>query len=198
MSMRKRSFKVHFVGVFAILAAAALAPRAASADSAAGDDLHASRPGVTLGGRAAYYRPKESDGGTLNGGAQLRLHITSVIAVEGSADYRQNKFGATTVDVFPVQASLMLYLAPNWVASPYILGGVGWYYTHVQNGATSNRYGPHAGAGLEVALSRQWSIDGSARYLWAQSLKAPTTTSPAGRDFSDNGFMLTAALNYRF
>ena len=196
--MSKRSIGVHAVGVFAILAAVALAPRAASADADAGDDTHASRPGITLGGRAAYYRPRDAQSGSLNGGAQLRLHITSVIAVEGSADYRQNKFGATTVDVFPVQASLMLYLAPDWVVSPYILGGVGWYYTHVQNGATSNRYGPHAGAGGEVALARHWTIDGSARYLWAQSLNAPTTTSPAGKNFSDYGFMLTAALNYRF
>ena len=195
MSMSKRSAGVHAIGVIAILAAVALAPCAASAD---GDEVHASQPGVTLGGRAAYYRPKDADHGTLNGGAQVRLHITSVIAVEGSADYRQNKFAGTTVDVFPVQASLMLYLSPNWLISPYILGGVGWYYTHVQDGSTTNRYGPHAGAGVEVALARHWTSDGSYRYLWTQSLDAPTTTSPAGKNFSDNGFMLTAALNFRF
>ena len=198
MSMRKRSVGVHTVGVLAILAAVALAPRAASADGADNDDMNASREGVTLGGRAAYYRPKDANEGTLYGGAQLRLHFTPMIAVEGSADYRQNKFGGTTVDVFPVQASLMLYLTPSWVISPYILGGVGWYYTHVHGSDTTNRYGPHAGAGLEVALDQHWSIDGSARYLWTQSLTAPTTTSPAGKNFSDNGFMLTAALNYRF
>ncbi|MDD5303100.1 MAG: porin family protein [Elusimicrobia bacterium] len=178
-----------------LVAASALG---ASAQSADGNDLRASRPGVTFGGRAAYYRPKDADKGTLNGGAQLRLHITSVIAVEGSADYRQNKYGGTTVDIVPVQASLMLYLAPNFVASPYILGGVGWYYTHIQGDGTTHRYGPHAGAGLEVALARHWTIDGSYRYLWTQSLNAPTTASPAGKDFSDHGFMLTAGLNYRF
>ena len=196
MFIGKRSGDARVVLVFAILSAAALLPRAASADV---NDLIASRPGVTFGGRAAYYRPKDADHGTLNGGAQLRLHLTSAVAVEGSADYRQNKFGGTTVDVVTVQASLMLYLAPNWVVSPYILGGVGWYYTHVQgSNGSSNRYGPHAGAGLEVALDRHWAIDGSYRYLWAQSLTSPTTTSPAGKNFSDNGFMLTAALNYRF
>jgi opacity protein-like surface antigen len=178
-----------------ILAAAALAPRPASAD---GDDLHAARGGVTFGGRASYDRPKDADHGTLDGGAQLRLHITSVIAAEASADYRQNKYGGTVVDVYPLQASLLLYLTPSWIFSPYILGGVGWYHTHIHGGGSTERYGPHAGAGLEVALNRHWSIDGSARYLWTQSLTAPTTTSPAGKNFSDNGFMLTAALNYRF
>jgi opacity protein-like surface antigen len=198
MFMRRRSFGVHAIGTFAILAAVALAPRVASADGDGGDDMQAARAGITLGGRAMYYQPKDAQDGTLNGGAQLRLHFTSMLAVEGSADYRQNKFGGNTVDVVPVQLSLMLYLAPSWVVSPYILGGVGWYYTHVQGGGTTNRYGPHAGAGLELALAKNWSIDGSARYLWTQSLSAPTTASPAGKNFSDNGFMLTAALNYRF
>jgi opacity protein-like surface antigen len=198
MSKSKHSGGVRTAEVLVILAALALTPRGASADGDDGNDLNASRPGITLGGRAAYYRPKDADHGTLNGGAQVRLHILSMLAVEGSADYRQNKYGGTTVDVFPVQASLMLYLTPGWVISPYILGGVGWYYTHVRHGDTMNRYGPHAGAGLEAALSRHWSIDGSYRYLWTQSLDAPTTTSPVGKNFSDNGFMLTAALNYRF
>lgn len=183
------------VGFVALLSFAALAPRAASADD---NGLHASQPGVTFGGRASYYRPKDADSGQLSGGAQLRLHITSVIAAEASADYRQNKFGGTVVDVYPVQASLLLYLAPNWIVSPYILGGVGWYHTHIRNGSTSDRYGPHAGAGAELALNRHWTIDGSYRYLWTQSLTAPTTASPAGKNFSDNGYMLTAALNYRF
>jgi opacity protein-like surface antigen len=196
MSKLKNSFGMRLMQLFALLAATALAPRAASAD---GDGLQASIPGVTFGGRAAYYRPKDADHGTLNGGAQLRLHLTSVLAVEGSADYRQNNYGSTTVDIVPVQLSLMAYLIPNAIVSPYILGGVGWYYTHVQGSSTSqNRYGPHAGAGLEVALARNWTVDGSFRYMWTQSLTAPTTTSPAGKNFSDNGFMLTTALNYRF
>jgi opacity protein-like surface antigen len=203
MFKNKRSIGIYAVWASAILAAAAFAPRAASAQAVAapadGDALAASQAGVTFGGRAAYYRPKGADHGTLNGGAQLRLHLTSVLAVEGSGDYRQNKFGGTTVDVVPVQASLLAYLAPNWVVSPYVLGGVGWYYTHIQGASGStNRYGPHAGAGLEVALNRHWTIDGSYRYMWTQSLTAPTTTSPAGKNFSDNGFMLPAALNYRF
>lgn len=180
------------------LALLATVPTGARAQDTSGNDLHAARPGVTFGGRAAYYRPKAADEGNLSGGAQLRVHITSVLAIEGSADYRQNTFEGTTVDVYPVQASLLAYLAPRWVVSPYILGGVGWYHTHIKGGDTFSRYGPHAGAGLEAALHRHWTIDGSYRYLWAQSLTAPTRSSPAGKNFSDHGFMLTAALNYRF
>jgi opacity protein-like surface antigen len=196
MSKNMYSLGARVVGVLALLAAAALAPRAASAD---GDTPQASVSGITFGGRASYFRPKGADSGSLWGGAQLRWHIIPVVSIEVSEDYRQNQFGGTTVDETPIQASLLLYLAPAWVVSPYILGGGGYYYTHVEGrSGTKNRYGPHAGAGLEAALSRHWSIDGSYRYLWTQSLTAPTTTSPAGKNFSDHGFILTAALNYRF
>lgn len=180
--------------VFAALCA--LAPRAASAD----DDqrLHAAQPGITFGGRGTYFHSDGADNGTWGGGAQLRFHFTSVIAVEASADYRQSKFEGRVVDVYPVQGSLLLYLAPNWAISPYILGGEGWYSTRVRDGETTHRYGPHAGAGVEAALSRHWTIDASYRYLWTQSLTVPTSAHPFGKNFSDNGSMLTAALNYRF
>jgi opacity protein-like surface antigen len=183
--------------ILALLAGAALAPQAASADDA---DTHAAVQGISIGGRAVYDRPKDASQGTLGGGVQLRFHLISVLALEGSGDMRQNKFGGEIVDTFPVQASLLVYLMPHFVVSPYILGGVGWYYTHVQGSSSSptNRYGPHAGAGLEVALSKHWTIDASYRYLWNQSLTIPTTTSPAGKNFSDNGYMFTAALNFRF
>jgi opacity protein-like surface antigen len=197
MFINGRSVGVSAVLAFLILAGAVVAPRAASADD---DDTHAAVQGVSLGGRAVYDRPKDASEGTLGGGVQVRFHLLSILALEASGDMRQNKFGGETVDTFPVQASVLLYLMPHFVISPYILGGVGWYYTHVQGASSSptNRYGPHAGAGLEVALSKHWTIDGSYRYLWNQSLVIPTTTSPAGKNFSDNGFMITAALNFRF
>jgi opacity protein-like surface antigen len=190
----KRSIAIPLLAALTLFALAA--PPARAAD----DDLSASRAGLTFGGRAAYYRPKGADNGSMFGGGQIRLHITPVLALEGSADYRQNEFGGTTVDVYPVQGSLLIYLTPHSMFSPYILGGAGWYHTHVRgpNESTTNRYGPHAGAGLELALAKNWTIDGSWRYLWTQDLTAPTAASPLGKNFSDNGWMVTAALNYRW
>ncbi|MDO8756970.1 MAG: hypothetical protein Q7J64_03065, partial [Elusimicrobiota bacterium] len=46
-----------------------------------------SRPGVSLGGRGAYMKPKDGTG-QWGGGAQLRFHIGSALAIEGSADLR--------------------------------------------------------------------------------------------------------------
>jgi opacity protein-like surface antigen len=172
----------------------------ATATFASADDAVGSRPGVSFGGRAMYFRPKDAEHGTLNGGAQLRVHVTSVLALEGSADYRQDKFGLKTVDVFPVQASLMVYLMPGYRFSPYILGGGGWYFTHIQGGGndSKNRFGPHAGAGMELYLDHHWSIDGSYRYVWNTAIHSQDAQHPVGHDFSDSGFMLTAGLNYLF
>jgi len=177
-----------------ILAAAVLTPsRAAAEESQIAE-------GVSLGGRAMYYRPKDADGGSLSGGAQLRIHMSPMFALEGSIDYRQSKFGETVVDVYPVQASLLIYLLPKSRLTPFILGGGGWYYTHVRkpHESTQYRFGPHAGAGLKLSVDRNWSIDGSWRYLWNRDINSEDAAHPAGRNFSDNGFMFTTGLNYHF
>ncbi|MDP3543460.1 MAG: outer membrane beta-barrel protein [Elusimicrobiota bacterium] len=177
-----------------VLAAAVLAPEFARAE---GPEI---AEGVSLGGRAMYYRPKGADEGSLSGGAQLRVHLSSMFALEGSIDYRKSTFGTVTVDVYPVQASLLMYLLPSSPLTPYLLAGGGWYYTHVRAPyeKTQYRFGPHAGAGLKMSLSKSWSIDGSYRYLWTRDINSEDLAHPAGRNFSDNGYMLTASLNHHF
>ena len=179
-----------------VLAAAVLAPVRAFAD----DSESAIAEGVSLGGRAMYFRAKDADHGNLSPGVQLQLHLTPMFALEGSIDYRKEEFGSTVVDVYPVQASLLVYLMPRSRLTPYVLGGGGWYYTHVRapNDHTQYRFGPHVGAGLKLSLNRSWSVDGSYRYLWTRDINSEDAAHPAGRNFSDNGFMLTAALNYHF
>jgi opacity protein-like surface antigen len=181
-----------------ILAGVALLSSVFAAPVGAADDLPGPRPGISIGGRAAYYKPNGATDSWF-GGAQLRMHFTKVIAVEGSADYRQNRVAGTTVDVYPVQASLLLYLLPNLPVCPYILGGAGWYFTHTRTpDDTDNRFGPHAGGGVQVFFNRYWSVDGSYRYLWNQDVHAKNANEVSTRNFSDEGHMATIALNYHF
>lgn len=156
--------------------------------------------GVSLGGRAMYFRAKDATDGSMSGGAQLRMHLSPMFALEGSIDYRKETFGTTVVDVYPVQASLLVYLMPSSRLTPFVLGGGGWYYTHVRapRDRTQYRFGPHAGAGLKLSLNKFWSIDGSYRYLWTRDINSEDLAHPAGRNFSDNGYMLTASLNHHF
>ena len=196
MKQDRRSHAVNFAFRMGLIAGLALF--SGSPARAQSSDGLGSRAGITFGGRAMYSRPKGADGGNLSGGAQLRLHLTRVLAIEGSADYRRDRFNGTLVETTPVQASLLLYLFPTWPISPYLLGGAGWYYTHVNAPfeSTQHRFGPHAGGGLEIFLHRHWSIDGSYRYLWIQDINSHDPRNP--NNYSDRGYMLTAGLNYRF
>lgn len=178
-----------------VIAAAVLTPARAFAE---GSEAEIAR-GFSIGGNATYFRAKDADHGNISPGAQVRIHLSPMFALEGAIDYRKEQFGSTVVDVYPVQASLLVYLLPNSRFTPYLLGGGGWYYTHVRSpDHTQYRFGPHAGAGLKLSLNRSWSIDGSYRYLWTRDINSEDATHPAGRNFSDNGFMLTAGLNYHF
>lgn len=185
----------------ALLLLAAAWPLSAGAATDDGVVL-GSRPGLSLGGRGMYFKPKDAEG-SWSGGAQVRFHLTSAFALEGSADVRQDRFGDTVVDLIPVQASLLAYLFPGKMVSPYLLGGGGWYYTHIKAGSpfddrTDHRFGPHAGAGLQAWFNKHWSIDGSWRYVWLSAYRSQDAAHPLGRDIDDSGYMVTGALNFHF
>jgi opacity protein-like surface antigen len=178
----------------ALSCAALLSPARARAQAQGGD--------VSLGGRGMYFKPDDGTG-VWSGGAQLRLHLTSVWAVEGSVDYRRETFdgGDTRVYNYPVQASLLAYLMPGSPISPFLLAGGGWYYTRTDgpNGyeQTQDRFGPHVGAGVEAYLNSSWSIDGTYRYIWVKDVES-RNASLLDANYSDSGHMVTAGLNYHF
>ncbi len=155
----------------------------------------------SFGARAAYFRPFDADTGNWYGGAQLRLHVSRVWALEGSVDYRQTTLEDSRLDVFPVQGSLMVFLTPGYRISPFLLAGGGWYFTHVKGPGTEdetqNRFGPHAGAGLEFFLNRYWSIDSTYRYIWVEDIKSKDTAL-LDKTFRDQGYIITLAINHHF
>ena len=157
----------------------------------------------SIGPRASYFTPKDADEGAWSGGAQARLHLAPSLALEGSIDYRSNKYlgDLITIKTYPVQASLLAYLMPYSAVSPFLLGGVGWYYTEV-NGPlgfsdTTSRFGLHAGAGLEIMLNKSLSLDGSYRYIWLESV-ASKDLNALDKTYNDSGSMITLALNLLF
>lgn len=161
-------------------------------------------PGVSLGGRAAYFWPKstDADNGNWFGGAQLRGHLWKWFAVEGSVDYqRRHLFGDTVnVDVYPVQVSGLVYLTPQYRLSPLILGGVGWYFTHASGpgglDTNDNRFGQHVGGGLQFFATRHWSIDATYRYIFTSDFDA--TRNGQNVRVNGNGHQVTGGINYHF
>ena len=155
-----------------------------------------------IGPRVTYYTPKDADEGQWSAGAQARLHLSPGLGLEGSIDYHRNDFGPfTTIKTYPVQASLLAYLMPGEILSPFLLGGAGWYYTQV-NGPfsfsnTNSRFGLHAGAGLEIILNKSLSLDGSYRYVWLESVTSKDLNA-LDKTYQDSGSMITLALNFLF
>lgn len=155
--------------------------------------------GMSIGGRATYYNPKDSDGNWY-GGAQIRFHLSRVFALEGSADYRRNTFDGTSVKTYPVQASLLIYFIPARI-SPFILGGGGWYYSEVKGPGgldeTQHRFGWHAGGGLQLFLTTHFSIDATYRHIWVEKISSQNVAL-VHKDYNDNGYMITSAINFHF
>ncbi len=155
---------------------------------------------LMIGGRATYYDPKDASG-QWYGGAQVRLYPSRYFAFEGSADYRRNDFGDTRVHTYPVQVSALIYPLGTTRLAPFILGGGGWYYTTVKGPGgfddTQNRFGLHAGGGLQFFLNHHWSIDGTYRYIWLEKIQS-RDQNIADKQFNDNGHMITIGLNFHF
>lgn len=157
---------------------------------------------LSIGPRATYSSPKDSDNGAWFGGVQGRLHVSPALGLEGSVDYRSNDFGElTTVRSYPILASVLAYVMPGASWSPFLLGGGGWYYTETRGprGYSHNgsRFGLHAGAGIEIMVNESLSVDGSYRYVWLESVSS-RDESALDKSFDDSGSMVTMALNFLF
>src|SRR3989339_311434 len=165
-----------------------------------GQDSDISDKRLSIGPRVAFSKPKDADSSTLYGGAQIRLGLTPSLKLEGSIDYRRNDFGEhIKIHVYPVQASIMAYLTSHTTVSPFLLGGIGWYYTQVEGpynfSNTTNRFGVHAGVGLEVMLNDTLSLDGSYRNIWIEKFTSRDITA-INKDYEDSGSMITIGINF--
>lgn len=162
----------------------------------------------SIGLRGTYYIAQGSDNIRLYGGIQARHHFHKAFALELSADYRQENYNKDTknvtssIDVIPVQLSLLAYLMPGSRFSPFLLAGPGYYYTHLisntrQDNVIQHRFGAHAGGGVQYFLNDCVSIDATYRYVWMQSLQE-TLRNSSIYSINDSGSQITFGLNWHF
>jgi opacity protein-like surface antigen len=133
-------------------------------------------------------------------GIQARLHVLEFLSVEAAVGYHRNSYdhGDAHVAQYPIQLSALITPLPDALFSPYLLGGVGWYYSKINYGGalsglsneTENTFGTHAGAGLEIRLGRVASIDADFRYI----LLNPRSSAFQSGDF--NYWQATLGLNF--
>jgi opacity protein-like surface antigen len=154
----------------------------------------------SIGGRAVSYDPKEGQSRWF-GGAQVRVNLFKYLSFEGSADYRQQDTAGSTIHTYPVQVSALIYPLGHSRLAPFLLGGGGWYYTTVSGPGnfsdTQNRFGLHAGGGLQFFFNNHISIDSTYRYIWLEDIRS-RDQNIKDKDFNDNGHMITAGLNFHF
>lgn len=156
----------------------------------------------TLGPAGGYLKAKGTDRGTWFAGAQARFHFLGYFAAEGAITFHENSYDHGTVHVtqYPVQVSGMFYPIPGGQFQPYVVGGVGWYYTRITysgvlsdiSNQTEHKFGGHGGAGLEILLGPRTSIDGDIRYIFV----SPSSSQVKSGDF--DYWQVTFGVNFIF
>lgn len=109
-------------------------------------------------------------------GATVRVRLMPILGAEADIGYRQEKYGdgAVTARDWPVTVTGLLY------PLPFIYGGVGggWYFTtfdyaDAYNDAgfedeTTQNFGWHLAAGVEVPASPRFRVFGDIRFVFLE------------------------------
>jgi len=159
-------------------------------------------PRFSIGPAGGYLRAHGADRGTWFGGVQARLKVLPILAVEASITFHENEYenGDIKVTQYPVQVTALLYILHEGPVRPYLLGGVGWYYTRVDyrglfsafSDSTDHDFGGHLGAGVDLMLGARTSLDVDVRYIFLN----PSTEQIKDQDF--NYWQITFGLNFFF
>jgi hypothetical protein len=134
--------------------------------------------GPEFGLRAGYIKPRDADDGTWFGGVQVRVPLTEMFALEGSIAFHTSEFADGEIEVvqWPVQATLLVFILPQAASvSPYLLGGLGWYYTTTEfsgslsalDDDTESMFGAHIGFGARIGLGAA-SASADLRYIFLE------------------------------
>jgi len=155
-------------------------------------------PAFGLGVHGGVFKPNDADTEPF-GGIHARLRVLPFLGFEASADLREAEFkdNVTILEV-PVQLSALLYLIPSGPIQPYVAGGVGFYYLHIDpegaSSRTSEEFGYHAGAGVDIPLGPSWVLNGDFRYY---ALK-DKVEGRSLRDIDTDGWQVRVGFTYYF
>jgi len=157
-----------------------------------------SAQGIGLGPVLGYQKAADADEGNVMLGAALRAKLSPAMGIEGSINYRQEKYadGFLTVKSWPVMASALLYPLPN----VYGVVGGGWYNTTYEfdreqlpavNSKTEQEFGWHLGGGIEIPFSETSSLTGDIRYVF---IDYDVEELIGMNDVSSNFYVITVGL----
>jgi opacity protein-like surface antigen len=150
---------------------------------------------VNFGPQVGYYKVRDADQGNLMGGLALRVKLLPVIGVEGSINYRQEKYadGAVTVRSWPVMVTGLIYPLPI----VYGAMGFGWYNTTIDydqtkvpslKDETTQKIGWHLGGGVELPVGSSLKLTADIRYVF---LNYDFKKIPGRDNLNSNFYVLT-------
>ncbi len=150
---------------------------------------------VGLGARMGLYKSNDAEGHKFYGGVQARWRFFPALSLEGSIDYRAQESypGGRKITSYPILASALFYPMPDAKASPYLLAGLGWYYSKVEDQSGSNTThtpGMHVGAGLDIPLSPLMVLNADFRYYFLDF------TDQKVQDLKTNGYIISVGLTF--
>lgn len=156
----------------------------------------ANAQGIGIGPQIGYQKAQDADSGKLMGGLAMRLRLMPVLGVEGSINYRQEKFAnsALTVRNWPVMVTGLIYPAPV----VYGAIGAGWYNTTFDydqragplqvNDEKRQAFGWHFGGGLELPVSPGFRLTTDLRYVF---LNYDFKAIPGSNNLKSNSYIFT-------
>jgi hypothetical protein len=155
-----------------------------------------------LGLRAGYFKPRDADDGEWFGGVQLRLPLAPSLALEGSIELHSSDFADGDIEViqYPVQATLLVFLFPEAPVCPYLLGGLGWYYTRIEfsgfleglDDETDYFFGGHLGFGVRLGVGGSAALNADVRYIFAE----PNEDALEDEEFDTLQFVLAVSFPF--
>lgn len=160
--------------------------------------------GQTLGfgPQLGIYKASDADEAELMVGGTVRLALSPALKIEGSINYRREKYddGGITVKSWPVMATALFYPFPIL----YGAGGFGWYNTRtdydpikfgsdflVREADKSQKVGWHFGGGLELPFGSSSRLFGDIRYVF---IDYEFRDLPGSKDLQSDFYVITLGL----
>lgn len=157
-----------------------------------------SAQGIGLGPQVGYFKSKGADDGNFTFGGALRMKLSPALGVEGSINYRQEKFvdDQVTVKNWPIMVTGLFYPLPI----AYGAAGAGWYNTTIDydealgiNGPedeTSRDFGWHFGGGLELPMGDS-KLFADVRYVF---IDYNFDALPGSSDIESNFYVMSVGM----
>ncbi|MBN2037501.1 MAG: porin family protein [Chitinispirillaceae bacterium] len=158
---------------------------------------------ISLGPQLGFYKARDADNGAFMGGVVCRLKLTPVLGAEASINYRQEKYAndAVTVRSWPVMVTGLIYPLPV----VYGAMGMGWYnstFDYNQSkypllmlkDETTQKFGWHFGAGVELPVGSKTKLTGDIRYVF---LDYDFKEIPGSSDLKSDFFIITVGLLFK-